>query len=253
MRGGILGLVVLGCGDGDSGKPMDAANGQDTTVIDAAIDADPNAICGGLAPGGTHVLFLAFDSVALAPGSDDATVNHAAYASQSVTVPNWRPSATNRAALIEQIACDIRAGLDAFNVRVVTTRPASGGYQMVMFGGNSGNLFQIIGYMSLASQDCTDTIANNIGWVADTAGGITLTPQETANMALSVVGTYNAADGTTGDSSDCLCDSNVSSCVLSTTARCSYHNGATVDQNTKVCQGATQDEIALLTARYGPR
>lgn len=133
-------LALAACGDNggtvDSGAPPR--------------DAGPDATAA--AP---LVLFLDFDGATLTKGTNDpATDVSALIRPGGATVPPWREGAPGRAASVAAVAADVAALLADYNVDVVTTRPAAGPYDMVVFGGESSALFGAAGIVSFGGQRC---------------------------------------------------------------------------------------------------
>jgi hypothetical protein len=140
----VLVMACAGCGD-DAAHPdalqLPDAAPADAPGPDAAPDA-PTAACpnpstdaGG---GGTYTVYLNADGVTLTKSNcDNATTNctHLIMQSQAV-VPPFMNGAANRDSVIAEIAAHIEEVLLPYSIDVVTTRPASGPYYMIVLGGD---------------------------------------------------------------------------------------------------------------------
>src|SRR5262249_3541653 len=146
MKRAIVVLAFLvGCGD-DSTAPGDAA--IDASVIDAAIDApidgpggnaDAGPLCAPSDGGavGTHTLFLNFEGVTITRGGtgcqNDATRNCSFIATADTVVTQFAATAANRQMLLDDIVSNMYQQLAPYSINLVTTRPASGPYKMIVY------------------------------------------------------------------------------------------------------------------------
>jgi hypothetical protein len=214
--------------------PVDAA---------VAIDAPPAPVCS------QRTLFLNFDGQTLTSGTSDATANQASWLNKAQgTAPRYLTNDTGRDAKIQAIADGVRAQLAMFPITVVTTRPASGEYVMVVLGGQAN---QIGSQFSTAvnTLDCSDAQHNDVAWISDIA-----TPsQHVINLVIGAVGLGIGLTATT-DPNDCMCGWG-NSCTPTNTA-CTLGTAIARDNSIALrCSGgaATQDEVATLrTAFCGP-
>src|SRR6267142_6748504 len=83
---------------------------------------------------GAHVYFLNFDGQALTSGADDPAANRSSLLGTSVTLPAYIAGDVARATKIQAIVSEVDAILAPYDVAVVTTRPASGSYDMLVAG-----------------------------------------------------------------------------------------------------------------------
>lgn len=120
--------LVVACGDN--------GGGGDGGEVDASPALDARAA-------GTTTLFLNFDGATLTKGFPDDPVNNISSLIRPPghTVPPWRDGVAARDASIATITAGARAILAPYDVNVVTTRPAAGPYEMIMFGGHARDLF----------------------------------------------------------------------------------------------------------------
>lgn len=240
----VMGFSVqLACGVNQTplvGQP-DAlqANVDGAPIVDATpiVDAAPDAkICAN-----GRVLFLNFEGVTLtAAATSDARVNQINWSAANVTVPRYLNGQANRATMITDITTRTRASLAMFPVTVVTTRPTSGEYIMIAFGGN-GALF---GYPTttpaVTGYNCGGTARNGVGWVNDA---------DTAVQATNVVvGATGVSLGLTGiienKPTDCLCGWGDAACTPDFAQACTLSTA--VMRSTAACPGdpALQNEVA---------
>jgi hypothetical protein len=184
-------LVAFGCGDDGGSEPaFDAA----PIPIDAEV-ITPCTSAGGA--GGTHKLFLNFESQELTPGPNDATTNTTMLVMEAGTSPPWFADAGNREELITLVTDNVTSILAPFDIEVVTTRPVSGPYTMMVMGGRSADLGFTSNFGSLAAAGCIPD-PNNIHLIFD---------QNFRNAAASVVAAYAMGFGisNSAENGSCLC------------------------------------------------
>jgi hypothetical protein len=250
----LLALVAgceasLGSGDNNGGGGVDAAGSGSETFFDAAVqqqmDAAPPACANG------RKVFLNFDGVTLTKAATtDATTNTVAWMTNtSAVVPAYHTGVAGRAAEITAITDGVKARLSALPLEVVTTRPASGPYVMVVMGGNNTTNGGTIGSQysfATADHDCGDTVKNDIAWVADL-------PAATYAPDL-VVGGLGWAVGLNGtnDTSGCMCgwangcaEDSAVACTLSASIASTTSSGNTTCPNQN-----PQNEIAALSTGF---
>lgn len=208
VRGLVLALALAGCqatiygGDDDPGLADVDAGPQNeidaATVVPDAAPVDMGPVC--LATQARSV-YLNFDGQALARATtSDATQNQAAWMNKATgTAPPFRQGSANRAADITQITSGITTALAGLNVAVVTTRPTTGPYVMIVFGGNAQNVGSNYGG-AVQQLDCGNLVASDVAWVAD---GVTPN-QRVINFALGAIG-FGVGLTATNNSNDCMC------------------------------------------------
>lgn len=205
----ILGvLACFGCDASLGDKPgssLDArgsdsgsGGGEDASTIlpDAPPAIDAPACSNG------RVVYLNFDGVTLTQaGTSDATQNRAAWMTIGTgTAPPFRQGSGTRTQDIQTISDGVRTQLSAFPITVVTQRPASGEYVMVVFGGQAN---QVGSQYSLAVNrlDCGDTVRNDVAWISDGPGE---SLQDMSNTAVGAIG-FGLGLTATDDPNDCMC------------------------------------------------
>jgi hypothetical protein len=147
-----------------------------------------------------RVVYLAFEGVTLTQGTpSDATQNRVSWLGVlAATVPPYLAGNSNRAAAIAAITTGVRSQLDSFPVSVVTTRPATGPYVMIVFGGTN----QIVGtpYTYATNEhDCGDLVKSDVGWMSDVVPAAHI-----VDYAIGTIGWGLGLNGTT-DPDDCMC------------------------------------------------
>lgn len=123
---------------------------------------------------GLRIVYLAFDGVTLtrSNSSDSATTNTSAIVnSNPEVIPAFSTSSMgstgglSRSQIIQQVVSDSYALHADFNIEFVTTRPSSGQYSMVVFGGSCTSVTGQGGCAGIALRDCGDFMASNITFV----------------------------------------------------------------------------------------
>lgn len=219
--------------DAPSGGTVDPGPGP-------VIDAPPaTPLCAN------RQVFLNFDGVTLTKATaSDATLNHASWMTnlQTGTAPPYLKGVADRLTTIQSIVDGVRAQLVQFPVTVVTTRPTSGNYVMIVFGGVQGNVGSRFSD-AVNALDCGDVHPNDVAWIADAV----LPPQRAINTAIGAIGFGLGLTATT-DQSDCMCSWD-NMCVPIDTAPCKLGSPIARDPAAgQLCTGAaaTQDEVATI-------
>jgi len=151
-------------------------------------------------PSGVHRLYLAFGGVDLRPGPDDATTSTSGLITQAVAVPAFLAGDDEAPAKIALIVASVKQSLAPFDVEVVSERPAAGPYDMIVFGGSSGQVLGSDGQQFAGPQVCAGVPASQIGLVFEVRKPLVAT-------AATAVGIYAVMHGaaTTARPGDCLC------------------------------------------------
>ncbi|MBP9088918.1 MAG: hypothetical protein KBG15_22545 [Kofleriaceae bacterium] len=203
----------------------------------ATIDAAPDArVCAN-----GRVLFLNFNGVTITAGPmSDARQNQASWIAATVNVPAYRAGQATRATMITDITNLTRASLAMFPVTVVTTRPVSGEYIMITFGGD-GTLFGFANTTpAITGFNCGAAARNGIGWVADAN-----TAQQAANVAIGATGISLGLTGIIeSKSTDCLCGWGGTACVPDITQACTLSTAVLRNTNNCPADPASQNEVA---------
>jgi hypothetical protein len=185
-------------------------------------------------------VFLNFDGQALQRGPSDATLNQASWMQNpSGTAPAYLMGNGNRTTLIQNIVTGVKDQLSSFPVKVVTKRPPSGDYVMIVFGGQASQVGSLYGG-AVNQLDCGDARPNDVAWIGD---GVTPV-QRVVNFTVGAIGFGLGLTGTK-DPNDCMCGwDNV--CTSNNTGAC--HLTSPINRDTtanQLCPGVSvQDEAA---------
>lgn len=239
-----LASLPAGCGaqviDGRTHAP-DAAP-ADAAEIDAPPDdADVVPIDAAAARCASRTVFLNFDGQALQKGPSDATTNSASWMQGNTgTAPPYLNGNGNRDATIQAIVNGVRSQLSQFPITVVTTRPNTRSYVMIVFGGQMGQVgSRYTGAVN--TLDCDDLRPNDVAWVSDSVA-----PTQLAiNYAVGAIGFGLGLTATT-DSNDCMCSWD-NQCQPNGNAPCRL--GAPIARDPNAAQrcptaSPSQDEVA---------
>ncbi|HPH69796.1 MAG TPA: hypothetical protein PLF40_28790 [Kofleriaceae bacterium] len=221
--------------DGNN-RQIDGASSVDAQPADAAPDAK---VCSN-----GRVIFLNFEGVTLTRAASDATMNRANWLpGGSATIPQFRANDGGRATLITNITDLAKANLAQFPVTIVTTRPTTGPYIMVAFGGARA-MFNTT-YPSITGLNCGDVRPSGVGWVADD-----VTAQQGANLVVSVAAISIGLTGITENKPrDCLCGWGGPVCDPDQTQACQLSTSVQREQR---CAGepATQNEVTAFNRAF---
>jgi len=167
----------------------------------------------------------------------------------SPVVPPYHQGVGTRATEITAITDGVKSRLSALPLEVVTTRPASGPYVMVVIGGNNTNNGGTIGSQysyATSDHDCGDVVKNDVAWVADLPAA-TYAPDV-------VVGALGWAVGLNGPSATggCICgwansctEDSAVACTLSASIASTTSSG-----NTTCANQDPQNEVAALSTLF---
>jgi len=207
MRLGIAASVMIWLASACGAQVIDSRNHApdaapaDTAEIDAADDAALPTTDAPNAPRcASRTVFLNFDGQALQQGPSDATMNRASWMQMAAgTAPPYLNGNGNRNAAIQAIVDGVRAELAQFPVTVVTTRPISRAYVMIVFGGQMNQVgSRYTGAVN--TLDCEDVRPNDVAWVSDSVAPTQLV----INYAVGAIGFGLGLTATT-DPNDCMC------------------------------------------------
>ena len=164
-------------------------------------------------------VYLNFDGVTVTQATpSDSTQNKVSWISAGATIPRYQDGSGTRTADIATIVSGVKSRLAMTPIEVVTTRPATGPYVMIIFGGKRTSDGGTVGtnYSYATNEhDCGDLVKNDVGWVSD-APSISYAQ----DLAIGAIGWGLGLNGTTnGD--DCMAgwanntNSNSGACTLS--------------------------------------
>lgn len=244
-------LMLVGCGaelntsgheasaDASTGGSIDAPGG---VVVDAPVGS-PDAAAPACANG--RVVYLSFEGETLTRAATDSTQNRAQWIGVgTATVPPFHPNLNNRATEIQTIVDGVRSRLAGTLATVVTTRPASGPYVMVVLGGDQNDVGSNYTYAT-SDHDCGDLVKNDVGWVSD-APSLSYVP----DLIVGTIGWGLGLQGT-NDPTDCMCawanncDSASGACTLSANIATTQSSGNTTCPNQN-----PQNEVAAFSTLF---
>lgn len=245
-------VVTLVCCAAACGASVDGSNvngDDDDTGVDApppppidAPDVDAAAACFN-----GRVVFLSFNGETLTKGTSDARLNRASWMTIAQgTAPPYQQGAANRQQQIDDIVNGMRAQLAQFPITIVTDRPPSGEYMMIVYGGTPTQVGSRFGG-AVQELDCGDaTTRNDVAWVAD---GVT-PAQRVINFSVGAIG-FGLGLTATLVTTDCMCGWD-NTCQSDNSAACNLTEGITRDPNANQrCAGvATQDETSTFRQAF---
>lgn len=235
-----------GTADANGGGNVDSSSQQQ-------IDAAPAC------PTGRKV-FLEFLGVTLTDAAtSDAPANTAQWlTTTNAVIPQWRQGSATRATEIQEVIDGVKQRLSTTPIEVVTARPTSGTYVMVVLGGanvnNGGTVGTIYSYAT-SFHDCDDTVKNDVAWISDmnpAATGLAADAPTSlvADLVVGAIGWSLGLDGTT-DTGDCMCGwangctSAAGACTLAGSIAVSITNPAET-----ACHQQNQNETAAFTTNF---
>jgi hypothetical protein len=233
--GGLLGLVCLAAACGGGSSTPDAA------VPDGAPPPpDAQANC--------NTVYLAFDQIDLHVGAEDATVSSSSIIPADATAPGYRLDAADRETQIAAITDQIVNTLSPLGIDVLSIRPASGDYTMIVIGGSSTDVGLQAGLGGVSSfAGCDQPVPKRITYAFDTVNGVHQPEIGVANIA---IGSFLVGLGTptSSDAADCLCW-DAPGCGGAVAAACTIGGATTPRYDSSVCgTGTTFDEPAVIAA-----
>lgn len=193
-----LAALAAGCHADIGNATADASgggklDGRGSDGAGAGTDAAPACANG-------RVVYLNFEGATLTQASaSDATTNTASWIGvATATVPRYRSGDNNRMGEISNIVGDAEVLLAGTPIKIVTARPASGPYVMIVFGGAKADVGTVYTYAT-NEHDCGDTVKNDIGWISD-APPVGYVP----DLVIGTIGWGLGMNGTTAPQ-DCMC------------------------------------------------
>jgi hypothetical protein len=199
---------------------------------------------GGAKPAsGAHVLFLQTEGQTLAAGADDPSTSTSQLVSATTALPAYLAADPARATKVQAIADGVRAALAPFDVAVTTSRPGSGGYDLVVLGGSSTQAGLPAGLLGVAPVDCDGARPHHVGLVFDAATG-----HDAVRQVVGALGLGHAVPASTA-AADCMCVADARCTPLA--AACTIGGpGTPVDANAG-CGLTEVDEGGRFLAAFG--
>jgi hypothetical protein len=236
----VLALTVFAACGGD----------DENNTIDSGIRADAAPSCPAPTTplaAGMHKLYVVFDGVTITLGDcDDAKTSCSSLVAQASTmVPPFLQGQPDPSSRITNIKGMVQDSLAPFSVDVVTTRPASGDYRMIVVGGTSAIVSSANG-LTATRPTCDADNKNSIGFVFQNAD------DEFSDRAYAdtIAGAFGQLAGLVPvtRSGDCMC----------ITGTCAHAQTCTWGANIvppvgNACSRTTQNEQLLLMNAVGCR
>jgi hypothetical protein len=255
MRLALL-VLVAGCGaqlgsnsnaqqtvDADTSSGSNNNGGGSGVVIDAPLTS-PDAPAASACPN-NRVVYLRFEGATLTQAATDSTHDHAAWIGvATATVPPFQPNLANRTTQIQTIVDGVKSRLAGTPITVVTSRPASGPYVMIVLGGTNQDVGSSYTYAT-SDHDCGDLVKNDVGWVSD-APSLSYVP----DLIIGTIGWGLGLQGTS-DPNDCMCGwaNNCSSASGACTLSASI--ATTSSSNNTTCPNENpQNEVAAFSTLF---
>lgn len=181
-----------GLGDGSTSANDAAVSGADGRMA----TPDAAAVCTV-----TKAVYLNFEGQVLTKATrSNAPQNQAAWMNQSTgTAPKFRATSGTRGADITAITNGVASALSGLGVEVVTARPASGPYMMIVYGGTADNVGSKFG-RAVQQLDCGNVVMSDVGWIGDAVSS----NQVAINTTLGAIG-FGVGLTATNDPNDCMC------------------------------------------------
>ena len=195
----LLAAFGFGCGAqlGDSVGQSGTDSGTGNGSADSSVPPSDGSTA--LCANGRQV-YLNFDGVALTRGApSDAAQNRVSWmGNASGTVPRYRDGDGNRLTYIQTITAGVKARLSGTPITVVTTRPTSGPYVMIVYGGDQNDIGTVYSFAT-NEHDCGDTVKSDVGWISDLPN-----VSYVQDLTIGAIGWGLGLNGT-NDPNDCMC------------------------------------------------
>jgi len=257
MRRLALCCVLVGCGASldDKSPSQSTIDAPGSTGSGSQIDAPTGSVMPD-APiaAARRVVYLNFTGTDIVKGANqhsDATTSPPTVGWMYGTATTGNAPAYSDQGSVAAITSGVTTRLQNLAI-VTTTRPTSGEYVMIIFGGTAANVHSFFGG-GVSQIDCGDLMKNDVGWLPDG-----MTADDAADAAIGAI-ELGLGLSSVNDPTDCSCEwGNYNHCTRNTSP-CLLHNGATIDQtvvndpNTGLplkCSGTTQDEITTITNAF---
>jgi hypothetical protein len=220
-----------------------AACSNDLTedLADAAPTTEPDA---ATLPG--HVVYLVFDGVTVTTGvADDPAGNASRILAAPFTAPSFFANESNRDEKLALIADGARTILAPYNIEVVTERPATGDYDMIVFGGDPVDAGFQAGIIAYRPLECNED-KPNVSFIFENYEPLT---KRYASDVVTAVGQLNNVP-ITNLNGDCMCGVSLA-CALND-ALCTMGGAGTPVDPVWTCENITEADVgARFLAEFG--
>ena len=238
----MLALALCGACSAQISDARGPALGGSDVDVDAGAPEPDAAVAAACT---RRTVYLDFDGQALTQGATDATRNQAHWMTrpQGIAAP-YRAGDGNRDAAIQTIVDGVRAQLAQFPITVSRTRPSTGSYVMIVFGGDATTVGSAFGG-AVNELDCGDKAPNDVAWISDSVGG-----QRAINSAIGAIG-FGLGLTATSDPRDCMCGWD-NDCRASNNQPCRLGSPIARDpEANQLCADLSpQDEVAALRTAF---
>ncbi len=192
-----------------------------------------------------RAVYLNFDGQLLIQGPSDAALDQAQWMNiPAGLAPPFRLTDTGRDLAIQTIVDGVTRQLARFPITVTRTRPSTGNYVMIVYGGNASTVGS--NFSAAVNQlDCGDARPNDVAWIADNVTG-----QRAINTTIGAIGFGLGLTATT-DTRDCMCNW-ANGCQPDDTVPCTLGSPIARDPGAKqLCPTTTsQDEVAAFRTAF---
>jgi len=220
----------------------DAPAGGGDSSTPPGIDAAPAC--------SSRTVYLNFNGQTLNDAAaSDATLDRASWLNKaSGTATPFQQGNANRAQIIADITQGVKDALaqQVGPVNVVTTRPATGPYVMIVYGGNATDVGSNYGF-AVNELDCNESEKSDVAWISNNY----TTTLRHVNTTIGAIG-FGLGLTATNDVNDCMCGW-ANGCQKDHTQPCVLNTNIARDPGaTQVCAGAgaTQNEVAAFTTAF---
>lgn len=236
----MLLLCVVSCGGDDAASP-DARLGLDAAGTDVdAVPTDAEVPDAAPTPA-AFTLFLNFGGATLMQAAvDNPAMNKSSLITGTKVISAWADTAG-----IPTIVADVTAALAPYDIDVVTTRPITGNYVMILFGASPTQAGFANGTGAIMPVTCTP-LSNVIAFVFNPV----TTPHDVARFAIATMGHLHDVP-LSNQADDCMCYA-AAECNATATAACTIGGADTVMDPAEPCETvAPFDEAARFLAAFG--
>ncbi|HLL23132.1 MAG TPA: hypothetical protein VK427_13420 [Kofleriaceae bacterium] len=239
----LCALLAHGCEASIEGGPRQGANDGGTSDAFTASTTPDAAQCAN-----GRVVYLNFEGVTLTDAAaSDATQNRASWITGQTqgTATPFLQGVGNRAQVIADITTGVTNALAQFPVTVVTQRPATGPYVMIVYGGTAAAVGSAYGF-AVNELDCDDSEKSDVAWISNNY----TTTLRHVNTTIGAIGFGLGLTATT-DVNDCMCGW-ANGCDQDQTQLCKLTPNIARDQAASQRCGnlATQNEVATFKTAF---
>jgi hypothetical protein len=197
-------------------------------------------------PSGANVYYLNFEGQALTAGPDDPVLNQSQIINSTVTFPAYLAGDPQRVSKIQAIVAEVQQVLAPYDIAVVTARPSSGTYDMLVAGGASQQAGLSTGLPGDAVVDCAKAVLRHISLLFDLSTG-----HDAVRQIIGGLGVSHGISASTA-STDCMCIADGTCTILA--AACTIggpNTPVSANANCELGGANTTDEHQAFLAEFG--